>query len=282
MVRQVAAQAGAGLGVRAVDGRARCPGPRAMSSTSCGCAAAPALDPADAERAEGPIGVMRRGPSEPRTGRGRRTRERRDDARVFLIAHTGGRPRCAARQLVEGLLAAASGSACCGRGGRPRPARGRETVQAGPRCGGRLRAVLVLGGDGTMLRGAELARDPGVPMLGVNLGHVGFLAEAERDDLGRASTGSSTRAYRGRGADDPRRPRCTPTASWSHEDWALNEAAVEKAARSGCWRWSSRSTAARCRPGSAATASSRHPDRLHGIRLLRAAARSSGPTSRRC
>ncbi len=39
--------------------------------------------------------------------------------------------------------------------------------------------VLVLGGDGTFLRAAELARPAGVPMLGVNLGHVGFLAEAD-------------------------------------------------------------------------------------------------------
>lgn len=39
--------------------------------------------------------------------------------------------------------------------------------------------VLVLGGDGTFLRATELAHATGVPMLGVNLGHVGFLAEAE-------------------------------------------------------------------------------------------------------
>lgn len=43
--------------------------------------------------------------------------------------------------------------------------------------------VLVLGGDGTFLRAAELARPAGVPMLGVNLGHVGFLAEAEPDAI---------------------------------------------------------------------------------------------------
>lgn len=43
--------------------------------------------------------------------------------------------------------------------------------------------VLVLGGDGTFLRATELARPVGTPMLGVNLGHVGFLAEAEPDDL---------------------------------------------------------------------------------------------------
>src|SRR5262245_2625978 len=37
--------------------------------------------------------------------------------------------------------------------------------------------VLVIGGDGTILRAAEMARECGTPLLGVNLGHVGFLAE---------------------------------------------------------------------------------------------------------
>jgi NAD+ kinase len=43
--------------------------------------------------------------------------------------------------------------------------------------------VIVLGGDVTFLRAAELARPAGVPMVGVNLGHVGFLAEAESTAL---------------------------------------------------------------------------------------------------
>ena len=47
-----------------------------------------------------------------------------------------------------------------------------------------LELAIVLGGDGTILRAAELTRDHPVPLLGVNLGHVGFLAESERDDLG--------------------------------------------------------------------------------------------------
>lgn len=42
---------------------------------------------------------------------------------------------------------------------------------------------MVLGGDGTVLRAAELVRNSSVPLLGVNLGHVGFLAESERADL---------------------------------------------------------------------------------------------------
>jgi NAD+ kinase len=46
--------------------------------------------------------------------------------------------------------------------------------------------VLVLGGDGTLLRAAELARPAGVPLLGVNLGHIGFLAEADPESLDEA------------------------------------------------------------------------------------------------
>jgi NAD+ kinase len=39
--------------------------------------------------------------------------------------------------------------------------------------------VLVLGGDGTILRGAEFALAKNIPLLGINLGHVGFMAEVE-------------------------------------------------------------------------------------------------------
>jgi NAD+ kinase len=40
--------------------------------------------------------------------------------------------------------------------------------------------VVVLGGDGTILRGSEIARGQNIPILGINLGHVGFLAEVEK------------------------------------------------------------------------------------------------------
>ena len=47
-------------------------------------------------------------------------------------------------------------------------------------------ALVALGGDGTMLRCARRAALLDVPMLGINLGTVGFLAEAEADGLDRA------------------------------------------------------------------------------------------------
>ncbi len=43
--------------------------------------------------------------------------------------------------------------------------------------------AVAIGGDGTILRVAEITRPSGTPVLGINLGHVGFLAEAESDDL---------------------------------------------------------------------------------------------------
>ena len=43
--------------------------------------------------------------------------------------------------------------------------------------------MVVLGGDGTILRGAEWVMSSDIPLLGVNLGHVGFLAEAESSEI---------------------------------------------------------------------------------------------------
>jgi len=48
--------------------------------------------------------------------------------------------------------------------------------------------VIVLGGDGTILRGAEIARTQNIPILGINLGHVGFLAEVEKPALTEIAT----------------------------------------------------------------------------------------------
>jgi NAD+ kinase len=90
--------------------------------------------------------------------------------------------------------------------------------------------VLVFGGDGTFLRAAEFARPSGVPMLGVNFGHVGFLAEAEPDDLDEVIHAVIEGRY---GVED----RTTIDVEVLVDGdviatgWALNEASVEKSVR---------------------------------------------------
>ncbi|SEG64315.1 NAD+ kinase [Thermomonospora echinospora] len=90
--------------------------------------------------------------------------------------------------------------------------------------------VMVLGGDGTILRAADLARMSGTPMLGVNLGHVGFLAEAEREDLTATVERVVERHY-----DVEERMTIDVTVhrngAVAAATWALNEATVEKAER---------------------------------------------------
>ncbi len=94
-----------------------------------------------------------------------------------------------------------------------------------------LEIAIVLGGDGTILRAAELVRPASVPILGVNMGHVGFLAELEADDVDEAIRRAIARDYEihermtlsveVRDAED----------AVVYRTWALNEATVEKASR---------------------------------------------------
>ncbi len=90
--------------------------------------------------------------------------------------------------------------------------------------------VVVFGGDGTILRGAEVARPSRTPLLGVNLGHVGFLAEADVDNLESTVDRVVGRTY-------TVEERLTVDVSVvvdgevATRDWALNEASVEKTAR---------------------------------------------------
>jgi NAD+ kinase len=90
--------------------------------------------------------------------------------------------------------------------------------------------VVVLGGDGTILRAAEVVRGSRVPLLGVNLGHVGFLAEAERDDLADTVQRIAARQY-----DVEERMTLDVRVEVDGEavgrTWAVNEASVEKAER---------------------------------------------------
>ncbi len=93
-----------------------------------------------------------------------------------------------------------------------------------------LEIVIVLGGDGTILRSAEIVRGTSVPLLGVNLGHVGFLAESEREDLT-----ATVRRVLDRDYTVEERMTLDVTlkvgADIVYRTWALNEATVEKASR---------------------------------------------------
>ena len=105
-----------------------------------------------------------------------------------------------------------------------------EEVKAGPEAAAGAELVIVLGGDGTLLRGAELARPAGVPLIGVNLGHVGFLAEAEPDGLFDTVSRLVAKQY----VVEERMTLDVIVRAGGHivaETWALNEATVEKAAR---------------------------------------------------
>ncbi|CED92259.1 Inorganic polyphosphate/ATP-NAD kinase [Actinomyces succiniciruminis] len=87
--------------------------------------------------------------------------------------------------------------------------------------------VLVMGGDGTILRASEVARDRDVPLLGINTGHVGFLAEADPDAVEQVVAD----LVAGRYVVDTRMTIDVevqaPDGSVTR-DWALNEAALEK------------------------------------------------------
>ncbi len=92
--------------------------------------------------------------------------------------------------------------------------------------------VIVLGGDGSFLRAAELAQSADVPVLGINLGRIGFLAEAEAEHLEAAMAQVVRREYR-------IEHRMTLDVLVRIEDrivqrgWALNEASIENRSRLG-------------------------------------------------
>jgi NAD+ kinase len=156
-----------------------------------------------------------------------------DQRRVLLLAHPGRREaHDVAAQLVDALTGheihvrlLADEAAALG----IEPSDGVELAGDGdPSADCEL--VVVIGGDGTILRAAEVAHDSGTPILGVNLGHVGFLAEAEYDDVGATIEAIVERRYTWE-------ERLTIDVSVFRDGelvtstFALNEASVEKAAR---------------------------------------------------
>ena len=104
------------------------------------------------------------------------------------------------------------------------------SVVDGPAAAEGVEIVFALGGDGTFLRAAELARPAKAPMLGINLGKVGFLAVAETGDIDHAvrEVVAGTYTVHERLTLDVRAEYDGRTIA---ESWALNEVSVEKGQR---------------------------------------------------
>ena len=148
--------------------------------------------------------------------------------RVLLVTHTG-RPSAteSARRLVKRLQDA--GIAVMA----PAPEDAELGVAGveGWDGHGPVELVVVVGGDGSILRGAELARPQSTPLLGINVGRVGFLAEAEQHDLDRVAEQIVERRY----AVESRvavEAEVEIDGTPVHHFWALNEIAVEKSSPS--------------------------------------------------
>jgi len=107
-----------------------------------------------------------------------------------------------------------------------------EVVQSHERAAEGCELVLVLGGDGTFLRAAELARNAEIPVLGVNLGRIGFLAEAEAEAIDTVLEHVVARDY----AIEHRMTLDVVVRVGGEvvsQGWALNEASLEKGSRLG-------------------------------------------------
>ena len=107
-----------------------------------------------------------------------------------------------------------------------------ELVDADPNAADGCELVVGLGGDGTVLRAAELARNADIPVLGVNLGRIGFLAEAEAEAIDTVLEHVVARSYR-------IEERLTldivvrVKGEVISRGWALNDASLEKGPRLG-------------------------------------------------
>jgi NAD+ kinase len=107
-----------------------------------------------------------------------------------------------------------------------------EVVDADPNAADGCELVLALGGDGTFLRAAELARNANIPVLGINLGRIGFLAEAEAEAIDSVLEHVIARSYR-------IEERLTLDIAVRVKGevigrgWALNDASLEEGPRLG-------------------------------------------------
>jgi NAD+ kinase len=150
---------------------------------------------------------------------------------MLVLAHTGRDNALRSARLVVNRLAAAGIDVRISENDAPLLGHSQASVvPAGPEAAKGAELVFVLGGDGSLLRAAEFARPAQAPLLGVNLGHIGFLAEAEPDGLADTVDRIIAGEYRVEERmtiDVIARSNGTELA----RTWALNEVTVEKSAR---------------------------------------------------
>lgn len=114
---------------------------------------------------------------------------------ALLVTHTGRKDSTEVARTVAGdLIAAGFGVRVVAEEAADLDLPGVVPI-TGPYAAEGVEIVFALGGDGTLLRAAELAHPCGAPLLGINLGKVGFLAEAEIDDLDKAVRDVVSRSY---------------------------------------------------------------------------------------
>ncbi|MFM6968119.1 MAG: NAD kinase [Microbacteriaceae bacterium] len=154
--------------------------------------------------------------------------------RSFLIIAHSGRPASldAAVIVAQQLVAAGAEAVCLDSQFPALAATGDVTFrQLGKDVSvADIELVVCLGGDGTILKAAEIMREGSAPLLGVNMGHVGFLAELEVEDLETVVTRVIAKDY----AVDERLTLDVTVeldGKTVFETWALNEASVEKLSR---------------------------------------------------
>jgi NAD+ kinase len=149
---------------------------------------------------------------------------------ALLVIHTGRKGNTEAARAVAADLAAAGIMARVLADEFDDVAIDGAVPVEGPYAAEGVEIVCALGGDGTFLRAAEYARPAKAPLFGINLGKVGFLAEAEIEDLDQAVRDVCVRNYT---VDE--RLTLDVTAALDGEviaeSWALNEATVEKGDR---------------------------------------------------
>ncbi len=146
--------------------------------------------------------------------------------RMLLVAHTGREDaRKAAGEAAAALQAAGIGVAVLAPEADELGLADVVVVEPDDQAAVGAELVMAFGGDGTLLRAAEHARPAAAPLLGVNLGHVGFLAEIEPEALDFTVDHVLRNAY----TVEERQTVDVTVNGWT--GWALNEVSVEKSNR---------------------------------------------------